>query len=173
MNTMHPLDPLTPEEISRTASLVRPNFGQREPNFRVITLQEPPKDQLAPFLDRERIGQPPGLAPTRHARVEVELPKDDGGNALFELLVDLDGDRVVAKRHVPGKHSYIDAGYMKKVEAACLADAEVQRQIATLKLPENATVVVEPWAYATDGLNDMSQRVTMVSSAVLCIAGVS
>lgn len=168
---MHPLDPLTPEEISRTASLVRPNFGQHEPNFRVITLQEPPKDQLAPFLDRERSGKPPGPALKRHARVEVELAKDDGANTLFELLVDLESNRVAAKRHVPGKHSYIDAGYMKKVEAACLADAEVQRQIATLKLPEKATVVIEPWAYATDGLNDMSQRVTMVSFSMVIHCG--
>lgn len=53
---------------------------------------------------------------------------------------------------------------MKKVEQACLADADVQEEIRCLKLPEGATAVVEPWAYATDGMNDMSQRVTMVCS---------
>lgn len=160
---MHPLDPLTPEEISRSATIARPDFGQHQPNFRVITLQEPPKHQLAPFLDRERQGKPPGPAPTRHARVEVTLPSPDGGGGVFELLVDLDRNRVAKKQHVPGKHSYIDSGYMKQVEAACLANDEVQRHIRTLDLPRGATVVVEAWAYATDGQNDMSKRVTMVS----------
>ncbi|KAI7370811.1 putative copper amine oxidase [Hortaea werneckii] len=157
-----PLDPLTPEEISRAASIVRPNFGRQDNlNFRVITLQEPPKAVLAPYLDNERCGKPKGSPPIRHARVEVVLSDDDHNHALFGLLVDLDKNRVAAKQHVPGKHSYIDSGYMKQVEAACLADNEVQRQIATLDLPEGATVVVEPWAYATDGMNDMSQRVSM------------
>lgn len=160
---MHPLDPLTPDEISRGASIVRPNFGRQDNlNFRVITLQEPPKALLAPFLDNERCGKPSGQPPTRNARVEIVLSDDDHNHALFELLVDLDKNRVAAKQHVPGKHSYIDSGYMKQVEAACLANDEVQRQIATLDLPEGATVVVEPWAYATDGMNDMSQRVSMV-----------
>ena len=76
--------------------------------------------------------------------------------------MDLDNDKVVAKKHQKGKHSYIDAGYMKQVESACLANREVQEQIGKLDLPSGSTVVVEAWAYATDGMNDMTQRVTMV-----------
>jgi primary-amine oxidase len=51
---------------------------------------------------------------------------------------------------------------MKQVEQACLANKKVQDEIRSLDLPEGAVVVVEPWAYATDGMNDMTQRVTMV-----------
>ena len=51
---------------------------------------------------------------------------------------------------------------MGKVGRACLEDARVQEEIAALKLPEGATVVVEPWTYGTDGMNDMSKLVTMV-----------
>ena len=79
-----------------------------------------------------------------------------------ELIVDLDNDKVARKQHLKGKHSYIDANYMKAVEAACLANEAVQAEIDTLDLPVGATVVVEPWAYATDGMNDMTDRVTMV-----------
>ncbi|TKW48514.1 Copper amine oxidase 1 [Colletotrichum tanaceti] len=50
---------------------------------------------------------------------------------------------------------------MAQVAAAVLADQKVQQEIQTLKLPEGATVVVEPWAYATDGMKDMSERWTM------------
>ncbi|QSS63854.1 amine oxidase [Histoplasma capsulatum] len=50
---------------------------------------------------------------------------------------------------------------MKAVEASCLANDEVQATIRSLDLPAGSTVVVEPWAYATDGMNDMAQRITM------------
>lgn len=119
---------------------------------------------MIPFLDKESRGQPTGQAPDRSARVEVVIENEKSAkNELFELLVDLDHDRVSAKQHLKGKHSYIDSEYMKQVEKACLANEEVQQEIRTLNLPDGATVVVEPWAYATDGLNDMTERVTMVN----------
>ncbi|EEY16575.1 copper amine oxidase [Verticillium alfalfae VaMs.102] len=159
--SIHPFDPLLPEEISRAADVVRPHFAGREINFRVITLREPPKKQMIPFLEKEHRHQPVGVPPTRCARVEVVLESKTGNHELFELLVDLDNNRVTAKQHHKGKHSYIDSDYMRKVENACLADERVQQQIRSLDLPSCATVVVEPWAYATDGMNDMTQRITM------------
>lgn len=167
---MHPFDPLNPEEISLAAALVRPHFGQQEPNFRVITLQEPPKQQMIPFLDTEHgrntHRQEP---PSRCARVHVVVRLQEEKNALFELLVDLNEKKVIAKQHQRGKHSYIDSEYMKQVEAACLANADVQDQIRVLDLPEGSSVVVEPWAYATDGENDMSQRLSMVRGKQVCL----
>lgn len=77
-------------------------------------------------------------------------------------MVDLNAKSIKSKQELPGKHSYIDADYMRQVERACLADSRVQDEIRSLNLPEGATVVVEPWAYATDGMNDMNERVTMV-----------
>ncbi len=117
---------------------------------------------MVPFLESEHRDQLEGKSPMRCARVEVVLENQTEDNELFELLVDLDNNRVNSKQHHRGKHSYIDSNYMKKVEAACLADADVQEEIRRLELPDSATVVVEPWAYATDGMNDMSRRITMV-----------
>lgn len=117
---------------------------------------------MIPYLEKEQKKQPLGHVPTRYARVEVAVPGAKSGNELFELVVDLDKDKVARKQHMKGKHSYIDADYMKAVENACLANEEVQAEIRTLELPANSTVVVEPWAYATDGMNDMTERVTMV-----------
>lgn len=150
--------------------MVSLHFGAQEPNFRVITLQEPPKNQMIQFLDKEHRKQPTGPAPARCARIEVVVKAYNGDNELFELLVDLDQEKVIAKQHQRGKHSYIDAAYVKQVEAACLANEEVQAEIRTLDLPPGASVVVEPWAYATDGMNDMSRRVTMVRthSVITC-----
>jgi primary-amine oxidase len=162
---MHPFDPLSPDEITRTATIVRPHFGAQEPNFRVITLQEPPKQEAIRYLDSEHGGKPFEHTPTRCARVEVVIKLAEEENALFELLVDLDNNKVVAKQHQRGKHSYIDTTFMQQVEAACLFDEKVQEQIRVLNLPEGSSVVVEPWAYATDGENDMSRRLSMVSTS--------
>lgn len=118
---------------------------------------------MIPFIDKEHRNQPLIYFPKRHARVEVIIKGSNGGNELFELVVDLDNEKVARRQHMKGKHSYIDAEYMKAVESACLANDEVQDEIRTLDLPAKSTVVVEPWAYATDGMNDMTERVTMVS----------
>ena len=120
---------------------------------------------MIPYLEKEHRKQPVS-PPARYARVEVVITGSGNKNQLFDLVVDLDNGKVTRKQHLEGKHSYIDADYMKAVEAACLANEEVQAEIRTLDLPAGATVVVEPWAYATDGMNDMTDRVTMVGYLV-------
>ncbi|KAJ0333822.1 hypothetical protein COL922a_010443 [Colletotrichum nupharicola] len=76
-------------------------------------------------------------------------------------MVDLNAATIMSKAPLPGIHSFIDTEFMAQVTAACLADSGIQQEIETLKLPEGATVVVEPWAYATDGMKDMKDRWTM------------
>lgn len=147
--------------LHQAASLVRPLFNEQALNFRVITLQEPPKHLMVDFLDNEHHNKQ-SASPPRRARVEVIVKNSTGNNDLYELVVDLDKNEVIRQQHQVGKHSYIDADYMKQAEAACLANERVQAEIKTLCLPEGASVVVEPWAYATDGMNDMSKRVSMV-----------
>jgi Cu2+-containing amine oxidase len=56
----HPLG-LTAQEILDTASLIRACWPEEsECRFKVLTLLEPPKSQLLPYLMAERSGQPPG-----------------------------------------------------------------------------------------------------------------
>lgn len=101
------------------------------------------------------------MKPSRIARVQVVLSGDPTPN-FMELWVDLDKPAVIQKQNLIGKHPYIDSNYMQAVEKACMADARIQEQIGHLQLPAGASVIVEAWAYATDGLNDMSERTTMV-----------
>lgn len=132
--------------------------------YRVITLKEPPKMAMIPFLDHEHSGKPVTARPPRIAMVQVViLGQENKPPKLFELLVNLGEGTITEKQHLAGKHSYIDAEYMKEVERACMADPRVKEEIDTLDLPDGATVCVEPWAYATDGMNDLTRRITMVS----------
>ncbi|GJC92585.1 amine oxidase [Colletotrichum higginsianum] len=153
---VHPLDPLQPGEISQAAEVVRRSNEHARIFFRAISLAEPPKRVLKDFLDNEHAGDTTLVHPARQARVQAYIDE-----TLHELVVDLDSATVASDDLLRGKHSYIDTEFMAQVAAACLADQKVQKEIQTLKLPEGATVVVEPWAYATDGMKDMSERWTM------------
>jgi primary-amine oxidase len=131
----------------------------------VITLQEPLKEQMVAFLKKEHLGETQNSQPPRTARVQVTLPSTSKSYDFVELLVDLDSSRIIKQDHLEGKHPYIDSAYMQAVEKACREDARVKAEIQKLELPAGATVVIEPWAYATDGMRNMSERTSMVCSA--------
>lgn len=126
----------------------------------MVTLWEPPKEEMIIYLDLEH-GNPqqPPAPPARCARVQAYVDKK-----FCEFKVDLGKEVVIFEEILPGRHSHIDSDFMGKVGQACLEDPRVKEAIVALKLPDGATVVVEPWTYGTDGMNDMSKLVTMVIS---------
>lgn len=158
----YPFDPLQPGEITQAAAIVRSRFSEYQINFRVVTLKEPAKCQMIKYLDAERASTAlPPQPPCRLARCQIIVTRQ-GRTEFRELIVNLDERAITSDTHLVGKHSYINSDYMQAVEKACRADPRVQKQIDTLKLPDNAHVIVEAWAYATDGENDMTERKTMV-----------
>ncbi|OCT45081.1 Copper amine oxidase 1 [Cladophialophora carrionii] len=157
----HPLDPLAPQEISETAKHVREAFPDSEAYFRVITLAEPPKEEMMAFLDAEHEGQPAGKRPARLATVQVFFGAKRDSEHFYELKVDVDSGEIVHKEQLVGRHPHVDGNDMVKTEAACLNDPRVQAAIKDMQLPDGAVVKIEPWTYATDGMNDMSQKITM------------
>jgi primary-amine oxidase len=118
------------------------------------------------FLEGELRGQT-HPRPVRAARVQVTIRGDAKPNEMVELIVDLNSGSVIKKEHLVGKHPYIDSAYMQAAEKACRADPRIEAEIQKLKLPAGSQVVVEPWAYATDGMNDVSERTTMVRIVTL------
>lgn len=155
MDSSHPLDPLTPSEISRAAAVIRNHFPALKLIFRAITLSEPVKQDLIPYLTAERLGNPLPTPPPRVALVQFYLEK---ATQFRQVRVDLHAGKLFDLEHLDGKHAYVDAGEMKKCEKACLDDPRVQDAIQALQLPKEAVVVCDPWTYSPDGMNDMSRR---------------
>lgn len=137
---------------------MRDAYPDKQLVLRVITLSEPPKADMIKYLDAEHEGKVPEQGPVRAAMVQfyAATPKD-----FMQCKVDLNAGTIIDQQPLTGRHSYIDGEDMKKSEQACLADPRVQEAIKASDLPEGATVVVEPWTYATDGMFDPKERVAM------------
>ena len=79
---LHPLSPLTAAEISDSAEFIRGLYPSKtEFLFKAITLEEPEKAQLAPYLDAEYHGQRKGRIDRKafinyYIRNTVSVPQD-------------------------------------------------------------------------------------------------
>ncbi|KIW11821.1 hypothetical protein PV08_09094 [Exophiala spinifera] len=158
--TPHPLDPLTPEEISQTANHVRRAFPGKDAYFRVITLSEPPKADMIKYLEAEHGDYLQTITLPRLAMVQTFLGPRDSSH-YYQLKVDVETGGIVEQKQLVGCHGHVDATDMQRAERECLNDARVQAAIRDMKLPAGAEVKIEPWTYATDGMNDMSEKITM------------
>ncbi|CAL8577847.1 hypothetical protein XPA_003660 [Xanthoria parietina] len=148
----HPLSPLTTAEITNAVQLVQnlypPNTSLQ---YKAVTLQEPNKADLVPYLQAEHHG---GRKPTieRRAFVAYYIRNTD---KFHEAIVNLDRQRMESNvRLGQGIHGPGDAEEILLVEKIALEDESVQAEIAKLKLPEGTAVISDPWIYGSDGVND-------------------
>ncbi|KAK1829344.1 copper amine oxidase, partial [Podospora conica] len=147
----HPLGPLTGAEISQTSNLVTELWKNKVLQFKVITLQEPVKTELIPYLAAERAGEP---VPSIDRRAFV-VYYFRGTHILHEAIVNLSKNAVERNvRHGPFIHANGDGEELTAVEEALLAHPDVQAEIAKLQLPPGSVVVADPWIYGSDGVKD-------------------
>src|ERR1700743_309706 len=52
----HPLDPLTADDIHTTAAIIKARYADGSVHFKSISVVEPPKKILVPYLSAERAG---------------------------------------------------------------------------------------------------------------------
>ncbi|KAF4636665.1 hypothetical protein G7Y89_g1425 [Cudoniella acicularis] len=76
---LHPLDPLSPQEISIAAEIPKDAFPQNQTLFWAITLAEPPKALLVPYLQAEKASVP-REAPPRISFIQYYL--DHASNSI-------------------------------------------------------------------------------------------
>ncbi|KAK1779591.1 copper amine oxidase [Copromyces sp. CBS 386.78] len=148
----HPLGPLTASEITQSSSLIKASWPSgTEIHFKIITLLEPAKAQLMPFLVAERAGQTPlEVDMDRRSLVVYSLR---GTHNVHEAVVNLTNNTIESNAKLgPFQHANSDGEEIMAVEKALLADPKVQAEIAKLKLPEGTQIVIDPWIYGSDGV---------------------
>ncbi|KAG0651216.1 Copper amine oxidase 1 [Hyphodiscus hymeniophilus] len=155
---VHPFDPLSAAEISLVSKIVKDEYVDQNVILRVVTLSEPAKTGIMPYLEAENASMPLPRPPPRCALVQYYL---DSINNFWEAQVGIDAGKILNREHLAGRHSYTDAVEMQRAEVACLADPRIQAELKAMELPEDAVVCVEPWTYAPDGMEDMTKRFVM------------
>lgn len=159
----HPLSSLSAAEIETAARLVKELApGRTDWQFKAITLEEPPKKTLIPYLEAEHEGRNPPKIKRQafvayYLRTTVTLsPKPDVGGGsdvstqarLYEAIVNL-SDCAVEHNAVVGSqhHAPADADEIEAVEKAVLNDEQVRAELRKLQLPQDTQFVCDPWIY--------------------------
>ncbi|KAK4222085.1 putative copper amine oxidase [Podospora fimiseda] len=147
----HPLGPLSPSEIIASSDLARSAWPENvQLYFKVVTLREPAKKELVPYLTKERAGESPLPSIDRRAFVVYTLK---GTHSLHEAVVNLTTGKVESNvRLGPFVHPNADGDEIVAVEKFALSCPEILNEVEKLKLPEGTELVIDPWIYGADGL---------------------
>lgn len=148
----HPLAPLSAEEITSAASIIKASWpGKTDLHFKSITLEEPPKVEVLKYLDAEHNNKPlPSI--NRQAFLNYYIRNT---NKFHEAVIDLTTGKVVYNTLLgPFLHANGDGEEIIAIEKAALEDEGVKAAIAKLELPEGTVVISDPWIYGSDGIGD-------------------
>jgi primary-amine oxidase len=145
---LHPLEPLTAEEIATAVRLVRtqPQLSSQV-RFVSVNLHEPPKEEVIAFR--------PGSPVKREAFVIV---LDNAAGATYEAVVSLTEGRVASWRHVPGVQPSIVLDEFFECEQILKANPEFQAALAKRGITDMNMVMVDPWSAGNYGEEEEQNR---------------
>ncbi|MEM6440128.1 MAG: primary-amine oxidase [Pseudomonadota bacterium] len=133
---LHPLEPLTREEIAAASAIVRKAAGDAQGlRFEMIELKEPPKAAVRAFK--------PGAAFPREARVNVYRM---GSIGVWRYVVSISEGRVVSQTHEPEARPMIQLEEFMAIEETVKADPRFQEACAKRGIEDVSLVCVDPWS---------------------------
>ncbi|MGH2968560.1 MAG: primary-amine oxidase [Solirubrobacteraceae bacterium] len=133
----HPLDPLTADEISAAAAILRRDRGVTDRwRFASIELREPSKQAVRDHR--------PGDPITREATV-ICWNRDDGN--VYKARVELTGDRVTAWEHRPDGQPNMTVDEFHECDEALRRHPRVIEALAQRGITDIDRVLIDTWAY--------------------------
>jgi primary-amine oxidase len=144
----HPLEPLTPDEVTAAVAILRHEraLGERV-RFMSIGLQEPPKQAVLEWR--------PGDSLDRAAFV-VLLDNEDGRT--YEAVVSLGAGTVSSWEHVPDVQPAVTFDEFIECEAACKANPEWQAAVRKRGVSDFDLCMVDPWSNGNYGVAEEEGR---------------
>ncbi|KAF5027502.1 hypothetical protein F66182_397 [Fusarium sp. NRRL 66182] len=145
----HPLAQLSRDEFITARNSVLNHHGPGTSLFfRSISLQEPKKNDLVPFLIAEHDG---GLSettprPARCAQVEYDMIGDS--REYTRAIVDIAAEVVVCKAVLEqNAHPYFAPAEVEAFQGACVESEMFKDAMSEFVLPEGFAVCIDPWPY--------------------------
>jgi len=146
---MHPLEPLTPAEITQAATLVREEMSDLgdDIRFEVIELKEPPKQGVRDFSAGDTIN--------REARVNVFR---QGAIGVWRFVVSLSDGRILSSVHLPEARPMIQLEEFMAIEGLVKADPRFIEACAKRGITDMDLVCVDPWSAGNFGVEGEDGR---------------
>ena len=138
--TDHPLDPLSAEEFTAVAAILRRDRGVGE-GWRIacIEMQEPEKAALADF-------ESGGAAPPRKA---VVLCFERAENATYKSIVSLTDDRIESFEHIPGVQPNFTVDEFHECDHMLREHPDVIAALAKRGITDMDLVFMDTWTYGS------------------------
>ena len=156
-NVIHPLEPLTAEEIrAAVAILRRVQSLSNSVRFATVVLSEPSKSIVLNFK--------PGQAIQREAFIVV---LDNATAQTYEAIVSLTQKAVVSWKHIPGVQPSIMLDEFVECEAVVKANPEFQTAIRKRGITDPGLVMVDPWSAGHYGEEDETAGTAYVTRPLL------
>ncbi len=156
---LHPLEPLSAQEVIEAVRILREERrqGERE-RFISVSLHEPPKNEVLAYHPDSIVG-----------REAMIILLDHAEEATYEAIVSLSEDRVKEWRRVPGVQPSISFEEILEVERLVKADPTFQAALQRRGIHDLDLVMVEPWpagnyGEAVEGTHRLSRPIIFVRS---------
>ena len=141
LDLLHPLEPLSPEEIRAAAAILRDQQGlSATTRFSTIELREPEKPALLAFEAAEPDGRP---ALPREA-FAITLDRADG--SVHEAIVDLDAETVRSWVAVPDVQPRIMLEEFVECEEMLKGHPEFLAAVARRGVSDPDLLMIDPWS---------------------------
>lgn len=139
---LHPLQPLSEDEIRRAGAIAKEALGLGEiTRFEAIELKEPPKAEVRAFV--------PGDPIAREARVNI-YPADALG--VWRCTVSLDDGKLLTKKLFADARPMIQPEEFMEIEARVKADARFIAACEKRGIEDMDMVCVDPWSAGNFGV---------------------
>jgi primary-amine oxidase len=143
-SVLHPLEPLTAEEIAAAVQVVRTERNLHERvRFASVNLHEPAKEVVLNYV--------PG-APIERAAFIILLDNIDG--ATYEAVVSITEGSVISWKHIPGVQPSIMLDEFFECEQMLKANPEFQAALRKRGITNFDLLMVDPWSAGNYGAEE-------------------
>jgi primary-amine oxidase len=138
---LHPLDPLSAEEIAAAVALIRAS-ERCGPNIRFasITLSEPHKSVVLDFTPGDSIG-----------REALAVLLDNADGSTYEVLLSLNQGLILSWKHIPGVQPGVMLDEFFEAEEAIKRDPGFQEALRKRGITDFNLLMVDPWSAGNYG----------------------
>jgi primary-amine oxidase len=157
---LHPLEPLSPEEIAAAVSIVRAS-GKLGPKARFVTvvLHEPPKQAVLEYWEG---------GPVEREAFVIILDNADG--ATYEAVVSITGGTIKSWAHIPQVQPSIMLDEFFECENTLRHDPSFQEALRKRGITDFSLLMVDPWSAGYYGAEEertlrLARAITWVRTA--------